>query len=636
MPKEAPAFEPTPQSIYDDQGVIPEGLAAPGSRQPSDFWFNRFQIDLSTGEGSYERIRCEDMEDVMGGTARGFKQLERHPVDDPYDPAALLMLNLGILSGTEFMTGLRTFFHAYSPLKASVEDKPAAMWTAGSGKFGTKLRTLDVDEVIFSGRSDKPVYLRISAGEDGVPNFTLGDASELVGLRVNAKIQKLHSLFPEAHFAVLGPAGENYKSVSYAAIALSTENQLKSGDMKSRFCGRGGIGGVMGSKNLLAIVADTADRKMSKGAPMLKDMNQLVARGEGSRRFRDKKRNDGGGGTWANVEGLHPVSAMPEFNFVPTGDKDLAQPLYRSSFEAAEFVVKDEACFRCGIRCHKNVYEKNEDGKAGKYLAKLDFEPLILMSSNLGIYDQHQTCELVELVDDLGMDSISIGVTLSYAMEFNKRHASDGLSVAGGLSYGDFEATRDAVLKIGSGQLQELGQGSKRLSETTGETGYAMHCKGVEFPAYLPQTNPGYPWALAGGHMSMKTYLLLLHERETGMDYWVDAITNRGPHIMRDDIIGICKFAGTTNEHMAEAITAMTGLALTPDELSAFVMRTYLRGYKIEKLQGFGKSDYVMPSEVHREYPQVDLPHFNSLPFFRELQGKVCERFDTMLTESGL
>ena len=62
-----------------------------------------------------------------------------------------------------------------------------------------------------------------------------------------------------------------------------------------------------------------------------------------------------------------------------------------------------------------------------------------------------------------------------------------------------------------------------------------MQCKGVEFPAYLPQTNPGYPWALAGGHMSMGTYLLLLQERETDMDYWVDAITNRGLSILRDD-----------------------------------------------------------------------------------------------------
>ena len=66
-----------------------------------------------------------------------------------------------------------------------------------------------------------------------------------------------------------------------------------------------------------------------------------------------------------------------------------------------------------------------------------------------------------------------------------------------------------------------------------------MQSKGVEYPAYLPQTNPGYPWALAGGHMSMRTFLLYVVERETDVDYWIDAITNRGPTYLLDDITGI-------------------------------------------------------------------------------------------------
>ena len=75
-----------------------------------------------------------------------------------------------------------------------------------------------------------------------------------------------------------------------------------------------------------------------------------------------------------------------------------------------------------------------------------------------------------------------------------------------------------------------------------------MHCKGVELPAYLPQTNPGYPWALAGGHMSMRTYILAIVERETDVDYWVDATVNRGPKFILDDITGMCKFSMITPE----------------------------------------------------------------------------------------
>ncbi|MEM7307419.1 MAG: aldehyde ferredoxin oxidoreductase C-terminal domain-containing protein [Planctomycetota bacterium] len=626
--------EPAAQSVRDANGAIPADLPPPGQRRPSDFWLNRFRVDLGTGAVAYERVRCEDLDDALGGCARGFKLLDGESVPDAYAPEAPLIMNLGVLSGTEFMTGLRTYFHAFSPLKSSRAGAPSAMWTAGSGKFGTKLRHLDVDEVIFTGRAEGPVYLHLSRVEDGAGDgagvrFELRDAADLHGVEVNDKIQTLHGRYPDAHFAVIGPAGENYEHVRFAAIALSTENQLKSGDNKPRFCGRGGIGGVLGSKNVLAIVADTKDVRGPKPPKTLKELNQVVARGEGSRRFRDKARGNGGGGTWANVQALHPVMAMPEMNFQPTGDKALSQPMYRPAYEEGPYVVKDEACYRCGIRCHKNVYDENEDGSAGRFRAKLDYEPLNLLSSNLGIFDQEQCCELVELGDQLGMDSISLGTTLAYAMEYNKRHPE--APVAGGLAFGDYEGAMRVVREIGEGRLAQVGQGTKRLSEETGETGFAMHCKGMEFPAYLPQTNPGYPWALAGGHMSMRTYLLLVFERETDLDYWVEAITERGPMIMRDDVIGICKFAGMTDEHMAEAIGTMTGLAIDADDLRAIVRRTYLRGYRLEQTQGFGREDYVMPSEIHAENPAIELPYFNTEEFFAQLAERVCGRFDELL-----
>jgi len=612
-----------------------------GEKAPGEFTVRRYHVDLTTRSVRREVVTCTDLEDVVGAAARAFKLLDGVAVDDPYDPAVPLIMNTGILSGTEFMTGLRTYFHAYSPLKNSLAGKPSAMWTAGSGKFGTKLRHLGVDEVIFTGRATEPIYLRITPGpEDQGPYFIFGDGKELYGQRVNAKIQLLHKRFPDAHFAVLGPAGENYTNVRYAAIALSTENQLKSGDMKSRFCGRGGIGGVMGSKNLITIIADTPDVRGKKAPPELKPINSIVAKGEGSRRFRDAKRNNGGGGTWANVEHLHPMAMMPEYNFVPTGDDKLSAGLSRPAVEEkGDFLIKDEACYRCGIRCHKNVYDAEEkDGKvvAGKYRAKLDYEPLNLMSSNLGIFDLGQCTNLVELCDDLGMDSISLGGSLSFAMEYNRRHAEEGQVVADGLAYGDYEATHQAIEDIGRGFLDELGQGSKRLGEAVGEPQYAMHCKGMEFPAYLPQTNPGYPWALAGGHMSMRTYLLYLFEKETGMDYWVDAITQRGTAIMRDDLLGICKFAGTDDKTMVDAIAALTGLSISIQDIRDLIRRTYLRGWKMERQQGFGAGDYVMPAEVHKEYPQIRQAHFNTPEFFEELRGKVCERFDEMLASEGV
>ena len=608
--------------------------------KPDDFEFSRYHIDLAAASVRSERVRCQDLDDVLGGIARGFKGLEQHPVRDAYDPQAVLLMTLGILSGTQFMTGLRTYFLAYSPLKRSRSGLPSAMWSAGSGKFGTKLRYLGIDEMVMTGRSAKPVLLHIQADPDdpaAAPQFHFEDAEFLVGRLVNDKIQTLHQRYsPNAHYAVIGPAGENYASARFAAIALSTENQLKSGDPKPRFCGRGGMGGIMGSKNLLAIVADIKDTRAAS-ADNFTELNKEVARGPGSARFRDDA-TDGLGGTWANFVALNDQHALPERNFAPTGT-EASVPLYRQHVqETGNYVIKDESCYRCGIKCHKNVYDIGEDGKAGTFRAKLDFEPLNLLASNLGIFDVDQACTLVALVDEMGLDSISCGTTLSYAMEFNERHKADGQAQVEGPFYGDFESTHKAITDIGEGRLELLGQGVDRMATELGEMTYAMHCKGLELPAYLPQTNPGYPWALAGGHMSMRTFLLLLFERETGMDYWVDAITNpdKGLIPLRDDIIGICKFATLNHDQMASALTALTGLEIDAGTLRDLIMRTFLRGYRLEKLQGMTPDDYRLPSESHREYPEIDLPHFNTEEFFAELHQKVIDTFDRLLEEHDL
>ena len=598
-------------------------------KQPRDFELKRFHVDLRTRAVRCERIRCEDVEDVLGGAARGYKRLIGNPVRDAYDPNALLILNLGLLTGSQLMTSLRTFFHAYSPLKIGASGKPGAMWTAGSGKFGTKLRALGIDEIVFKGRSETPVLLRLYPDDEasGGVGFEFNDATELKGRTLNGKIQALHGWYEQAHFAVIGPAGENFENVRYAAIGLSTENQLKSGDAKTRFCGRGGIGSVMGSKNLLAIAADTPDAKASGQHPAMKPINQEVARGKGSARFRDKSA-DGGGGTWANYDALNPVHAMPEYNFVPTGT-EVSFPLWRDAVEKGPHTVKAEACYRCGIKCHKNVYDAND-----QYLAKLDFEPLNLCSSNIGIFDIDQACTLVELIDELGMDSISCAVSLSYAMEYNKRHPE--APIAGGVTYGDFEGAHRVIEEIGHGKLPLLGKGSKFASEQLNETAYAMHCKGVELPAYIPHTNPGYPFALAGGHMSMKTYLLLLYERETSMEYWVEAITERGWMIMRDDLTGACKFCALPDDMMVDVIRANSGLDIDVATLKRTVLRTYLRGYKIERAQGFNESDYVLPKEAHLEHKQIELPYFITEEFFLELRGKVLARFNALLKQEHI
>jgi aldehyde:ferredoxin oxidoreductase len=599
-------------------------------RGPTEFTFDRYHVDLTAGTSRRQHRACEDLEDALGGIARSYKLLAGTRVSDPYDPAAPLVMNIGLLTGTRVMTGLRTYLTGYSPLKASLSGAPGSMWSAGSGNFGPKLRALGIDEMVLTGRAARPTLLHLAPGADGEPaRVSFLDAADLVGLPVDERIRRLHDRFPDAHFTVIGPAGEQYPSVAYAGVYLSTDNQFASGELKVRACGRGGFGGVLGSKNLLAVAADGPNPRGSGAG--LKKINREINLGPGSARYRDLEHDRGG--TWRTFKMMHEVGNMPEYNFAPTGS-DRGGTLYRANVEAGPYTVRAEGCYLCGIRCHKNVYDRDAAGAEGRFRTKVDYEPLVLLGPNLGIFDPDQAFDLIALTDELGMDSISLGVTLGYAMEFNRRHPD--APIAGGLSYGDFAATRAAVTATGEGRLAEIGQGAKRLSEQTGETGYAYHSKGVEYPAYLPQTNPGFPWALAGGHMSMRTFFLIVLEKETGLDYWVDAITNRGPLYMLDDITGICKFSNISPEVEAEAIRAAVGLAVTAEDLEQAVWRTYLRGYGGERRQGFVAADYTVPAEAHQENPHIQFPRFNTRQFFAALQERVLATFDQRLAAAGL
>ena len=320
----------------------------------------------------------------------------------------------------------------------------------------------------------------------------------------------------------------------------------------------------------------------------------------------------------------HENGVLPEYNFNPTGT-DRGVALTRKEVEKGPYEVKAESCYLCGIKCHKNIYD-DANGEAGPFRTKVDYEPFTLLSSNLGIYDVDKALDLVALVDELAMDSISLGVSLGHIMEWNQRNPEN--QYADGLSYGDYDAIVAAVNAAAEGRLPEVGEGVLRFAIRTGSLDFAMQSKGVEFPAYVPHSNPGYPWALAGGHMSMKTFILVILERETGMDYWVDAITNRGPMTLLDDMTGMCKFAALDPVLIAEALGTAAGLEVTADDLREAVDRTWVRGYTIERRVGYEVEDYALPAEAHQPAPASKLPYFNTPEFFDELRTKVTAVLD--------
>jgi len=390
----------------------------------------------------------------------------------------------------------------------------------------------------------------------------------------------------------------------------------------------------MGSKNLIALVAQAPDVHRGRLSPALLAANKEISRGQGSVNYRDAKKG-GLGGTWRNVAGLHPVGALPEKNFWPQGTEQ-PSPLFREAMEDGYF-IKDESCFKCGIACHKNIYTVQEEGgrrKPGKFDAKFHYEPLDSLTANLGIYDPDQALEIVELVDQLGFDSISLGVALGYIMDYNARHAEQ--PILNGLSFGDFAATCQLIKQAAASGVPELGRGVKRLSEQLGEPAYAMRCKGLELPAYLPEANPGYPVAIAGGHMGMRTFLLLVIEGKTDLDYWVDAIVNRGVDYTRDDVIGLYKFAGTPDTVIEPVFQDMFGLTVTREDTQHATQRAYLRGLLLERKQKATLDDYVLPARAFEPNPNVQLPHFLMSEFWDQLRERVLHGFDEQIAYYAL
>jgi aldehyde:ferredoxin oxidoreductase len=604
-------------------------LTTDPAAEPSNVLYKRCTFDLRTGEQRMEEIPCRNLEDVLGGFGRSFQDLAERKIENAYCDENPLIVNTGLLTGSSVMTGMRTYFSGYSPIKGSKAGLPAAMWSTGSGKFGAKFKWTGLDELIFENRSEQPVYVVIKETDAG-PQIELKPAEHLLGLSTHDKIMALQKDYSDAHFAAIGQAGENWQNNFMGAVALSTENQLKEKEDKCRFAGRGGMGSLMGYKNILALVAQSSD-KMKPLSEAVKKVNVNVIKGGGSARIQPI-RCGGGGGTWAAYDVLQEFHAVPVNNFRPQGNA-VPEKLFRENVEK-EYDIKSQACYRCGITCHNNISEKNADGSKGEFLAKFDYEPLNLLSTNIGVHDAGQAARLIQLSDNYGMDAISLGVTISYALSYNERYPQ--ATILNGATFGDYEKIRELIIQAGEGKLPEIGQGSMRLSESLSETSYAYHVKGLEIAAYQPETNPGYAWAIAGGHMSMGTYGLLTREGKSDLDSWVKGITEDKLHIVGFDMIGLCKFfdiaKGIGTQMVVDCLKSEFDLDVSIDNIRAAVRRAFLRGLALELRQGYAKAEFCLPAEVSENPNQnIKLPNITNPEFIEKLEKRVWEIFDAEL-----
>lgn len=624
-------------------------------RQATDFTYTRGKFDVATGERvELTQMSAADDMDFLGGIGRSFKIMAAYQVSDPFAPDSPLVINTGCLTGTAYMTGLRTFFTAYSPLKRTLRDMPMPAWSAMSGSFGRKFKSAGLDDLVLVGRAATPQILVIRQFEQG-PEISLQPApTEMIGALTQEKVAWLNQQFNDpgkrqfpAHFAVIGPAGENWQNVWYASIAGTTQEQLMSGEDKFRFAGRLGMGSVLGSKNILAIVAHAEKDDYPRGDDRLKPINREIGRGEQSKGYRHPNNFDGGGGTGRLERVLDSFGVLPYKNFAPGGENISVSTHIETVREAAEFIIIDKNCFGCQISCHQDVHAAPPEGKDpdprkarrhhGPYIGRYEFEPMELMGPNIGIDDAGTNLKLARLVDELGFDAITSGVVIAFLMDYNERHEE---KIAGGIRFDDPEGVERVLKEIAYGQEPLFGKGVKKISEEIGGQEFAMHSKGVEHSAYLPQTNPGYPFATAGGHMSMRTFLLYVMDPKgepDSADYWVRQITEEGWKMINVNLHGGCLFTLAPPQQTVEAIASLYGVELTADQFLEAVYKTHLLGFSLERRQGATLDDYDMCKDIFKDGPKGDLPgvHFLTRELFEEIRQRVLAKFEADARKHG-
>jgi aldehyde:ferredoxin oxidoreductase len=370
---------------------------------------------------------------------------------DPLGPENLLIFATGPLNGSVAPQSNRFAVVCKSPLTGGIGNA-----TCG-GSFALGMKKAGIDVLVVSGVASGPLRLEID-GDEEVVRFL--DARELWG-KGTYETQK--ALDRKAYHAVIGPAGE--KQVLYAGI-VSNE----------RIAGRTGTGAVMGSK-LLKAVSVRGKRKLDMEDPekfreYTREVRKLFADhpvlGESMKRF----------GTGAIVNTTNGRNILPTRNF-QKGHFEDAIKISGEWMEDHELKGVKTSCIHCPVTCGRDVEVEGKGRVKGP-----EYETLALLGSNLEIGDLKRVSEWNYHADDLGMDTISLGASLGFAMELHERGMLDVP-----LDFGNPEGVTEMILDIGHrrGLGDDLADGVMRMSEKYGGKEFAMHVKGLELSAYDPR-----------------------------------------------------------------------------------------------------------------------------------------------------
>ena len=544
------------------------------------------RVDLSAGT-----YRVEDLDEALATKFVGGRGLatklyadEVSPDIDPLSADNKLLVATGPLTGAPVPTGGRYMVITKSPLTGTI-----ACSNSG-GYWGAELKFAGYDIIIVEGKAAKPVYISI---EDD--KIEIRDASHVWGKVVSEATDALKADAPDkARVLMIGPAGEKLSNI--AAVMNDY----------SRAAGRSGVGAVMGSKNLKAIVV--------RGTKKVGIANQEEMK-EAVKVCMDKIKENGVTGTGLptygtavlvniiNENGVYPTKNWQESQF------DLADSTSGETL-AEKYLVKKDPCYRCPIACGR--YCKVDDIEGGGP----EYEPIWAYGANCGVSDLGAIIKANFWCNEMGLDAISAGTTIATAMElYQKGYIKDADLAGMPLEFGNADAIIEWTKRMGmrEGLGDKLAEGSYRMAESYGVPELSMSVKKQELPAYDPRAIQGmavqYATTNRGG-CHVRGYLIspeILGIPEKTDRFSIEGKANWAK-IFQDftafiDSSGMCLFTSFAlgADDYAGLISAVTGTKWTADD----VLKAGDRIWNLEKLfnlaAGIDSSQDTLPKRLLEE-----------------------------------
>jgi len=532
-------------------------------------WSGRLlRVDLSRGKCVVEEYPADLAMRFVGGRGFAVKLLwdELPPGVDPLGPENLLIMAAGPLTGYAIPSSGKLVVASKSPLTGGY----------GDGNVGTRaavqLRRCRLDAVVIKGRAEKPSYLLIEGDRAEVR-----DAGDLWGLDAfKAEDRLLEEHGRDVGVLLIGPAGEN--QVRFATVV----------SQRGRAGGRPGMGAVMGSKNLKAVVFKGDEEPEAADPQKLRELGREAYREITEKPNYDFWRRQG---TMATIEWCQENSTLPTYNF-REGVFDEADGISGSTME--RMVVKQRGCPHCNMICG-NIIEDAEGAES-----ELDYENVAMLGSNIGIGDLRKVAVLNRMCDELGLDTISTGSAIGFAMEAAERGLLDI-----DITWGDYEGAKrlleDIAYRRGeAGELLSLGvrEAAERIGD--GAPDFAIHVKGLECSAYDCHLCPGMA-------LSFGTSPIGAHHKDAWVISWEISSGRRAEYIPEkaDKVIEFQRIRGGMFECLVTCrlpwielgfeldwyprfLEAATGVSMSLDELLTLGDRVYalIRAFWVREYGG--------------------------------------------------